>query len=170
MKAVGAPCDTLEDARFRFDRSPRCVLVCSREVSWRRRGRASDATLLARSGSGPAGPMPRPTMVDRLVAVQSWAGRPPVGICVAVTRPAACRAWSAWSIWPAGWLWLRVWLIWLRVSPPGCCAQGGVDLFGERFAGRAGERPRGGPGGVVVQRERGGQVRRADLRWPSARA
>ena len=47
------------------------------------------------------------------------AGRPPVGIWVAVTRPAACSAWREWSIWPAGWLWFRAWLIWLRVSPPG---------------------------------------------------
>src|SRR6266536_268505 len=36
--------------------------------------------------------------------------------------------------------------------------EGGVDLFGERLAGRAGERPAGGSGGVVVERERGGQV------------
>ena len=41
--------------------------------------------------------------------------------------------------------------------------QGVVDLFGERVAGRAGERPRGGSGGVVVQGERGGQVRGGDL-------
>jgi hypothetical protein len=48
-------------------------------------------------------------------------------------------------------------------QPAGMLAQGGVDLFGERVAGRAGQRPRRGSGGVVVQRERGGQVRRADL-------
>src|SRR5579875_2239719 len=41
--------------------------------------------------------------------------------------------------------------------------QGGVDLFGERLAGRAVERPGGGAGGVVVQRERGGEMGRADL-------
>lgn len=41
--------------------------------------------------------------------------------------------------------------------------EGGVDLFGERLAGRALERPGGGSGGVVVQCERGVQVRRADV-------
>src|ERR1700730_11362383 len=41
--------------------------------------------------------------------------------------------------------------------------QRGVDLFGERLAGRAGQRPGGGPGRVVVQRERGGQVSRTDV-------
>ena len=41
--------------------------------------------------------------VGGLVAVQSCAGRPPVAICMAVTRPAVCRAVRAWSIWPAGW-------------------------------------------------------------------
>ncbi len=44
--------------------------------------------------------------------------------------------------------------------------QGGVDLFGERLAGRAGERPGGGAGGVVVKRERGVEVGRADLSLP----
>ena len=41
--------------------------------------------------------------------------------------------------------------------------EGGVDLFGERLAGRAVERPGGGAGGVVVERERGLEVWRADL-------
>ena len=41
--------------------------------------------------------------------------------------------------------------------------QGGVDLFGERLAGRAVQRPAGGAGGVVVERERGVEVLRADL-------
>ena len=41
--------------------------------------------------------------------------------------------------------------------------QGGVDLFGERLAGRAVQRPGGGAGGVVVERERGVEVLRADL-------
>ena len=41
--------------------------------------------------------------------------------------------------------------------------EGGVDLFGERLAGRAGQRPGGAAGGVVLERERGGQVLRADL-------
>ena len=113
---------------------------------------------------------PMSLCVGGLVAVQSCAGRPPVGIWVAVARPAAWRAWRAWSIWPAGWLWLRVWLIWLRVRPAGMLAEGGVDLFGERLAGRAGQRPGGGAGGVVLERERGGQVRRGDLALPSARA
>src|SRR5436305_2243992 len=45
----------------------------------------------------------------------------------------------------------------------GMRAEGGVDLFGERIAGRAGQRPGGGSGGVVMQRERGGQVLGADL-------
>ena len=80
-----------------------------------------------------------------------------------VTRPAAFRAWRAVSIWPAGWLWFRAWLIWLRVSPAGCCAHDSVDLLSERIAGRAGQRPRRGPGGVVLQRERSGQVRGGDL-------
>ena len=38
--------------------------------------------------------------------------------------------------------------------------EGGVDLFGERLAGRAGQCPGGGAGGVVVERERGGEVLR----------
>lgn len=38
-----------------------------------------------------------------------------------------------------------------------------MDLFGERLSGRAGHGPGGGAGGVVVQGERGVQVRRADL-------
>jgi hypothetical protein len=41
--------------------------------------------------------------------------------------------------------------------------EGGVDLFGEWLAGRAMERPGGGAGGVVVERERGLEVLRADL-------
>lgn len=36
--------------------------------------------------------------------------------------------------------------------------EGGVDLFGERLAGRAGQRPGGGSGGVVPERECGVQV------------
>jgi len=32
--------------------------------------------------------------------------------------------------------------------------QGGVDVFGERLAGCAAQRPGGGAGGVVVQRDR----------------
>ena len=52
----------------------------------------------------------------------------------------------------------------LAAGQPGrVLAQGGVDLFGERIAGRAGQRPGGGAGGVVLERERGGQVLRADL-------
>lgn len=38
-----------------------------------------------------------------------------------------------------------------------------MDLLGERLAGRAVERPAGGAGGVVVERECGVEVRRADL-------
>lgn len=34
-------------------------------------------------------------------------------------------------------------------------SEGGVDVFGERVAGGAGEGPGGGAGGVVVQGERG---------------
>ncbi len=45
----------------------------------------------------------------------------------------------------------------------GMLAQGGVDLLGERLAGRAGQCPRSGAGGVVLERERGGQVRGGDL-------
>ena len=97
------------------------------------------------------------------MAVQSCAGRPPVAIWVTVARPAVWRARSAWSIWPAGWLCLSVSLIWLRVRPAGLACERGVDLFGERLAGRAGQRPGGGAGGVVVERERGVEVLRADL-------
>jgi hypothetical protein len=38
-----------------------------------------------------------------------------------------------------------------------------MDLFGEWLPGRAGQRPSGGPGGVVVQGERGGEVLGADV-------
>ena len=48
-------------------------------------------------------------------------------------------------------------------QPFGVLVRDGVDLFGERVAGRADQRPRGGPGGVVLQGERGGQVRGGDL-------
>ena len=39
----------------------------------------------------------------------------------------------------------------------------GVDLFGERLAGRALQGPGGGAGGVVLESERGGQVGGSDL-------
>src|SRR5450755_980965 len=116
----------LRPLRFRFDRSPRCVAGARGTVSWVRAcGWTSDAThsRVAVAGQlppGRRGGYAAAGWVGGLVAVQSCAGRPPVGIWVAVTRPAACRAWRAWSIWPAGWLWLSAWLIWLRVSPPGC--------------------------------------------------
>ena len=42
-------------------------------------------------------------------------------------------------------------------------SEGGVDLFGERLSGCAGQGPGGGSGGVVVQGERGGEVVGADL-------
>ncbi|MEJ7715347.1 MAG: hypothetical protein WKF40_06445 [Thermoleophilaceae bacterium] len=42
-------------------------------------------------------------------------------------------------------------------------AQRGVDLLGERLAGRAVERPGGGAGGVVVKGERGVEVLRVDV-------
>ena len=48
-------------------------------------------------------------------------------------------------------------------QPAGVGLEGGVDLFGERLAGRAVERPGCGTGGVVVERERGVDVLRADL-------
>jgi hypothetical protein len=48
-------------------------------------------------------------------------------------------------------------------QPAGTLSQDGVDLFGEWLAGRAGQCPRRGPGGVVLERERGGQVRGADF-------
>ena len=41
--------------------------------------------------------------------------------------------------------------------------EGGVDLFGERLAGGAVERPGGGAAGVVVERDRRLEVLRADL-------
>jgi hypothetical protein len=41
--------------------------------------------------------------------------------------------------------------------------QGGVDLVGERVAGGGLQRPGGGADGVVVQRERGVQVRDVDV-------
>jgi hypothetical protein len=41
--------------------------------------------------------------------------------------------------------------------------QRGVDLFGERLTGRAVQGPGGGAGGVVVERERGGEVLWPDL-------
>ena len=48
-------------------------------------------------------------------------------------------------------------------EPAGVGMEGGVDLFGERLTGRAVQRPGGGASGVVVERERGGEVRPTDL-------
>jgi len=48
-------------------------------------------------------------------------------------------------------------------QPARMVVEGGVDLLGERIAGRAGQRPGGRPSGVVLERERGLQVRGADL-------
>ena len=48
-------------------------------------------------------------------------------------------------------------------QPVRVLAQGGVDPFGERIAGRAGQRPGGGSGRVAVEGERGGEVRRLYL-------
>jgi hypothetical protein len=45
----------------------------------------------------------------------------------------------------------------------GVVLEGGVDLLGERVAGRALQRPGGGAGGVVPQRERGLEVLGVDL-------
>jgi hypothetical protein len=56
-------------------------------------------------------------------------------------------------------------------QPVGVLAQDGVDLFGERLAGRAAQCPGRGSGGVVLERERGGQVLVEWIwRWPSVRA
>ena len=48
-------------------------------------------------------------------------------------------------------------------EPVGGADQRGVELFGERVAGRLAERPAGGAGGVVPERERGVEVLGADL-------
>ena len=48
-------------------------------------------------------------------------------------------------------------------QPARMVLEGGVDLLGERIAGRAGQRPGGGAGGVVLERERGLEVRGGDL-------
>ena len=48
--------------------------------------------------------------------------------------------------------------------------EGGVDLFGERLAGRAGQGPARGAGGVVLERERGGRCWGPICCLPSARA
>ena len=43
-------------------------------------------------------------------------------------------------------------------QPVGCLEERGVDVFGERVAGVGLERPGGGAGGVVLERERGLEV------------
>ena len=48
-------------------------------------------------------------------------------------------------------------------QPVGGADQRGVELLGERVAGRLPERPAGGAGGVVPERERGVEVLGADL-------
>ena len=48
-------------------------------------------------------------------------------------------------------------------QPARVLSQDGVDLFRERIAGCAAQRPRGGTGRVVLERERGGQVLGVDL-------
>ena len=56
-------------------------------------------------------------------------------------------------------------------EPVGERGQRGVDLFGERVAGGLAERPGGGAGGVVPERERGVQVLGLDRGvWPSSSA
>ena len=48
-------------------------------------------------------------------------------------------------------------------QPAGVVLEGGVDLFGERVAGGALQRPGGGAGGVVPERERRLEVLGFDL-------
>ena len=55
-------------------------------------------------------------------------------------------------------------------QPVGGADQRGVELLGERVAGRLSECPAGGAGGVVPERERGVQVFGADLVSPSSSA
>jgi hypothetical protein len=98
--------------------------------------------------------------VDALVAVQSCAGRSPVGIWVAVTRPAEPRAWRAWSIWPRGLVVVEGLADLAAGQRAGVLPEDGVDRFGEWLASRAGQCPRRGPGGVVLEREAGPAVAR----------
>ena len=100
-------------------------------------------------------------------AVQSWAGRPAVRIWL-VARP-AWRVRSARSSWPAGVAVEEVAELGAGEAV-GVCGERGVDLFGERVAGGALERPGGGAGGVVPERERGVEVRGLIWRAPSTRA
>jgi hypothetical protein len=158
----------LRPLRFRFDRSPRCVAGARGTVSWVRGcGWASDAThsRVAVAGQLPPGRRGYAAAgwVGGLVAVQSCAGRPPVGIWVAVTRPAACRAWRAVVDLAGGLVVVECLADLAAGQPAGVLLEGGVDLFGERIAGRAGQRPRGGSGGVVLECERGLEVRGGDL-------
>lgn len=48
-------------------------------------------------------------------------------------------------------------------QPAGMILEEVVDLLSERLSGRAGQRPGGGPVGVVVERERGREVCDADV-------
>ena len=96
------------------------------------------------------------------VAVQSWAGRPPVRIWVGVALPAwGARGARGRSGRRAGGVEGLADLAAGQADRVGL--QRGLDLFGEQLAGRAVQRPAGGAGGVVVERERSLEVRRADL-------
>ena len=91
-------------------------------------------------------------------AVQSSAGRPPVRTRWRSTLSAAARLARAWSSRSGRDVAVQ------EVAELGAgesvagVAQRGVDVLGERVAGVRLERPGGGAGGVVLERERGVEV------------
>ena len=92
------------------------------------------------------------------LACQRSAGRPPVLILVCLARPAAVSACKGSVELLGGEVAVHV------VGELGAgeavrgADQRGVELLGERVAGRLPERPAGGAGGVVPERERGVEV------------
>ena len=121
---------------------------------WRGRGQASDAThsrvaVAVLSGLCPDGPELRGSAAGRDLCAGDASGGVE-GVEGGVDLAGGLVVMEGLADLAAG-------------QPFGVLLEGGVDLFGERVAGRAGQRPRGGSGGVVVQCERCGEVRGADL-------
>jgi hypothetical protein len=95
------------------------------------------------------------------VTVQSCAGRPPVGIWGGGDAVGVVEGVEGVVDLPGGLVVVECLAELAAGQPARMRGEGRVDLFGERLAGRAAERPRGGPGGVVL--ERGLEVLGADL-------